>query len=309
MTQWAITGASGYIGGELARYLRGRGESVRALTRADGDVRDRSAMERGFSGVEMVVHCAAYVHRTPRNAADAEECRSVNVDGTRAVLEAAMKAGARAFIFISSANVYGAYDRPVREDDDCHPDTPYGRAKLEAESLVRAAARTDFSTIVLRPAVVIGAGAPGNFLRLAKIVRTRFFPLVDGGTALKSMVPIETLMAAIRAAADAHQRISGKVFNVTGGDPLTMREIASLTAEALGIRVRFVPTPRVALHFVDLIARTLPPLAPVRRMINTFVQTAALDGSKLANALRFVPPVTLREAVRSSVRRRRDTSS
>src|SRR5215213_4513573 len=110
---WAVTGATGYVGRALRADLTASGIASRGL-RAEviGDIRDRAAVEELVRGASVVVHLAAYVHR--RGAAD--ECWSINVDGTQTVIDAVAAVAPSAFlIVISSASVYGSGDTPRDE--------------------------------------------------------------------------------------------------------------------------------------------------------------------------------------------------
>lgn len=292
MSSWAISGGAGYVGSNLAEALLAEGASVRLLARRSlpererqvvitGDIRDAAAADALVTGASVVVHCAAWVHRLPASPADVEECRAVNVEGTRVLLEAAKRRGAHAFIFISSSNVYGSdTERAATESDPCRPDSLYGQTKLEAEALVLASSSPEFSAIVLRPSVVIGRGAPGNFGKLASLVNRGVFPLVNGGRAKKSMLPIERLIAVIVAIGNDHARVAGEIFNVTG-ESLTIRRIATLVAASSGARVRFIPIPSWLFRGAARVLAFVR-LRRVARMFDTFVHDALLDGSKLA---------------------------
>src|SRR5262245_10335220 len=158
----SITGATGFLGYHLAQAFQQNGWKVRASVRP-GNVKPlpegvaavqaplaRAWLEQAFAGADLVVHAAAAV-RAPSEAA----FMAANVEGTRAVVEAANAVGAR-LLHISSLAAIGPAPAaaPAREDDAPHPVNGYGRSKLAAEEVVRAAARTPWT--IVRPSAVYG---------------------------------------------------------------------------------------------------------------------------------------------------------
>ena len=151
-----VTGGAGYIGSVIVSRLTARGHDVvvyddlfrghaaavpDAVPLVRGDVRDaasvRAALEDG--GCEAVVHMAALAE-VAESVAEPDRYRSVNVDGTAAVIEAAVAAGAGRLVFSSTAAVYGAPERtPIDERDTLAPANPYGETKLAGEGLLEQA--------------------------------------------------------------------------------------------------------------------------------------------------------------------------
>lgn len=141
---YLITGGAGFLGINLCRHLLRHGHSVRSMdiaafnypeaARVDvvtADIRDAAAVERAMSGVDIVVHCAAALPRSTES-----DIYSTDVQGTRLLLDSARRHGLARFVFISSTSVYGIPDHhPIYEDDRLHGVGPYGKAKIEAESL------------------------------------------------------------------------------------------------------------------------------------------------------------------------------
>src|SRR5690606_17291742 len=118
-----------------------------------------------LAGVEAVVHCAARVHVLQENEADPLAAfRRVNVAATHRLAVEALAAGVGRFIFLSSVGALTAETDPVRA-------SPYQRSKLEAEQALReATADSAMLVVMLRPPLIYGPGAPGNFARLARLV-------------------------------------------------------------------------------------------------------------------------------------------
>jgi nucleoside-diphosphate-sugar epimerase len=228
----AVTGASGFCGGAVARLAHASGADVVCLGRRPGPVGehvywDATATEPDLSGVDVVVHLAAAVG-DPRGPHDPPEFTAVNVDGTRRLLKAAE---GRPVVWVSSASVYrpGPYSAPVRED---HPTdrqrSAYGRTKAAGEKLALAA-----GAVVLRPRAVYGEGDPHLLPRLRRTVRAGRAWL-PGPDVQLSLTAVENLAAACLA---AHRWPPGP-YNIADARPYSRD--AAITA-VLHVPVRHVP--------------------------------------------------------------------
>jgi nucleoside-diphosphate-sugar epimerase len=238
----SLTGATGFLGGHVARAFRGAGWDVRAIVRPgtrrpvpEGTARvqaaldDPDALARAVDGTTLLVHAAAVI-RAPHERAFSE----INVEGTRSAVAAANRVGAE-FVLISSqaAGGPGTIGRPRREDDPPQPITPYGRSKLAAEEAVRAEARVPW--IVARPSAIYGPADRG-FLPLFRFASRGLFPLIaPRDTAFTLVDAADVARAVVMAAEDPRTR--GETFFV-GGDAHTIDEILRGMADALGRRYR-----------------------------------------------------------------------
>jgi len=175
-----VTGGSGYFGELMVRLSASRGARVRVLDLVDtedrpaevelvrADVRDRDAVRAAMEGVEVVHHNVAQVPL----AKDAAKFWSVNVEGTRNVLEAALDARVRKVILVSSSAIYGAPRKnPVDRATPPHPGEAYGRAKLEGERWARRFAARGLDVSIVRPRTILGHGRLGIFQILFEWVR------------------------------------------------------------------------------------------------------------------------------------------
>ena len=145
-----VTGATGFVGGHVARELRERGADVRDERI---DLLDRPGLERAVAGCEAVVHVAAlYSYDAP-----AKELERVNVEGTRTLLDVAARAGVRRFVHCSTAGTCGPVPgRPATEADEppaWELEVPYKRTKLAAERLALTA-----NAVVVNPTTPVGEG-------------------------------------------------------------------------------------------------------------------------------------------------------
>lgn len=255
----ALTGASGFVGAAVRRALAARGDAVAALSRRAppapapreswivGELADAAALARLVDGADAIVHAAAWVHRETPDPAARDACFAVNLRGTERLIEAASRAAPRPFVFVSTTAVYGERFADRAEADACAPAGAYAESKLAAERAVLAAhAAGKLRAVVLRPAMIYGAGAPGNIARLESLVRRGFAPLVAGGRNAKSMVHGDDLAVAIVRAIERADAIGGATLNVASEPAPTMREVGAALAAGLGQTLRWIPIPGAA---------------------------------------------------------------
>jgi nucleoside-diphosphate-sugar epimerase len=255
-----LTGGTGLLGSHIADRLRRRGAEVVALARADsetgflermgcvvarGDVRDAPEhLARLLDGCDALVHAAALVYMReswPR-------VRSVNVEGTAHVVEAAGRAGVRSAVHLSSVAVYGPVRGPM--DEDTATDAPlapanlYARSKREAESAARRAAEEGgIRLTVLRPAAVYGERDRLFAPRVARIVRMPVVPVVGPGRNLLPVVYAGNVAAAVERCLERPGQTAVRVFDLGLDHPITQEGLLSGMARALGLVPRILHVP------------------------------------------------------------------
>ena len=243
-----VTGATGFIGGRLVTSLRRQGDGVRALVRdtgraqplkdqgvelVKGDITDPAALEAAIEGVTHVFHCAAILGDDPN-----PDIRRVNVDGTRALLEACTAGGTKRFVYLSSLAVLGA--RHHRGTDESAPyeraRDPYTNTKIEAEQLVRewGSMGRRLETVVLRPGFVYGPGDRLFLPRLIEGLETRRFRFVGDGSKVLNLTYVDDLIQALLLARDA-EHAAGQVYNLTDGSTTSLRQFVNLLSELIGV--------------------------------------------------------------------------
>lgn len=255
-----VTGATGLVGSHIAERLLAEGWTVRALVRdtrgaewlaalgvelVPGEIGDPASLARGAAGCTAVLHAAAVVAAP----GDWEHYRTINVDGTRAVVDAAADAGAR-LVHISSVAVYGGAaryrSRPTDEDTPLAPLPPhavYARSKREAEELVLAAHHGGrVWACALRPDVIYGRRDRQFVPRVARLLSHGAAPLVAGGTARLAIVHASAVADAA-ARALATDAAGGRAYNVANDFDVSVRDFLRLAAQGLERRVRLVPVP------------------------------------------------------------------
>jgi UDP-glucose 4-epimerase len=312
-----VTGASGFIGQHLIHRLLQEGCSVRALVRsgtsrwswhqgveiACGDVQDSVAMRSAVVGCDTVFHLAGKVHALSDILAQESVYYSVNIEGTRNVLEGAMFGGAKRFIFFSSTKAMGE-ETPVRIDEgsDPNPLTAYGRSKLAAEHLVfDYGKRSSLHTVCLRLPLVYGVGNKGNPLRMiAAIDRGIFPPLPDVGNR-RSMIHVSNVVDAALLAA-IHPAANGQCYIVTDKTHYSTRELYEAICKALGRRVPRSYLPIGVLKALGYLGDAVGYMRGRRFFFDStalekLMGSAWYSSDKIARELGYRPSITFQDAL------------
>ncbi len=248
MTKLLVTGASGFVGGAVARDAIARGETVLALSRSAqsdevvealgaepvrGNLASLTAGE--LPPCDQVVHCAARVEAWGHR----EDFWRINVEGTERMLAAAAAAGASRFVHMSTEAVLW-YGQPLRNIDETYPypaKTPilYSETKAAAERRVLEANREGFTTLALRPRFVWGPGdqtlAPG----IKNMVEQGTFVWLDGGRAVTSTTHIANLVHATRLALEKGR--GGETYFVTDDETTDFRSFVTKMMAAQGVEM------------------------------------------------------------------------
>lgn len=304
-----LTGANGFVGRHLADTLKCRGFDFLALSRVScttdypsltiqslGNV---EAIKAALGGYSVVIHTAARAHVMQDSVSDPiAEYRRVNTQMTLDLAKAAVAAGVRRFIFISSIKVHGeetALGSPCRASDTLMPDDPYGMSKLEAEQgLMKLAGETGLEVVIIRPPLVYGPGVKGNFARLIKLMG-KGLPLPLGAIYNKrSLVGIDNLIDLIIRCID-HPAAANQVFLAGDGEDLSTTELLRGMAEAIGRPARLIPVPAALL---SLGAALVGKRAFAQRLLGSL----QVDISKARELLGWEPPVSVKEGLRRCVR-------
>jgi nucleoside-diphosphate-sugar epimerase len=253
----AVTGATGFVGRAVCDRLEREGCHVRKVLRPGHDLRpglDFRVEDIGpltewsgaFESVDSVVHLAARVHVMRDSAADPLTAfRRTNVEGTEALARAAVRAGVRRFVFVSSVKVYGERtgDQPFTERDTPHPEDAYSRSKWEAEQrLAEVAAGTGMAVTILRPPLMYGPGVKGNFLSLMRAVARGWpLPLASIRNA-RSLLYVGNLADAI-ACCLGDARSGLHTYLLSDREDVSTPELIRRLSAAFGRPARLLPVP------------------------------------------------------------------
>jgi nucleoside-diphosphate-sugar epimerase len=312
-----VTGADGFVGKYVCRKLIASGFIPRAGVRTHqllpelqcvvpglteysllGDLSANPELRGPLAGVSVVVHLAARVHVMRESAGDPlQEYRRVNVDGTKSIALAAVAAGVRRFIFVSTAKVHGesTSDKPFREDMTPNPKDAYAVSKWEAEEALRSiASESGLEVVIVRPPLVYGPGVRGNFLRLIRFVdRALPLPWSKRGNC-RSMIGAENLADFLVLCVD-HSNAAGQSFLVKDSEEISTRELITRLARILARPVRLVPVPEA---LIRLAARLTFKQEAANRVLDSLV----IDSRRAQQELQWVPPVPLDDGLAATCR-------
>lgn len=306
-----LTGATGFVGRHVVARLLEQGRPLTLAVRdaaacppewrgrpeisivETGAIEGCASLDAAFEGVTTVAHMAGLAHAA---GSDEEPYRSANEQATARLAEAASRAGVACFVNVSSLlAVTGNVAADVIDDDTPpSPANAYGRSKLAAEAHVHALADADILAVSLRPPLVIGAEARGNWRRLQG--------LAAGGWPLpfasvrnrRSFCAVDTLAAAI-----AHlcgQRwpvaLSGS-YCIADEEALSLADLLTELRAGMGLPARLFACPPALFDALAI-------LPPLKRQMAALTGNLEADPSRFFKTFEFPPPVPLREAVRRS---------
>lgn len=300
-----LTGASGFLGRHIAhRMIRDDSFRLTAGVRANIDLPVAQVFIPGgldhdtdwaaaLKGQEVVIHAAARAHVLKEDVADPlVEYRRVNVAGTLALARQAAEYGVRRFLFISSIGVNGNINTvPFTDKDAPAPAEPYALSKLEAEQgLLELVRNCDMEVVVIRPPLVYGPGAPGNFGSLVRWVG-KGIPLPFGAIHNKrTLVGIDNLVDLI-VRCIAHPAAANQVFLAGDGEDISTTDLLRRVGFAMGKPTRLVPVPAGLLQFG---ATLLGKKAMAQRLLGSL----QVDIGKTCEMLDWKPPYTVDEGLR-----------
>lgn len=286
-----ITGATGFIGTKLVKFLRARDASVHSLAR-DGNI------EQAMVGAKTVVHLAARVHVMHDMARNPlEEFRRANVDATKALAVQAALAGVERFVFISTVKVNGEQtqpNQPFTEVDEPNPLDDYGRSKYEAEVALRQVAiETGMDVVIIRPPLVYGPGVKANFAALMRAV-VRGWPLPFGSIKnARSLVGLDNLIDFIYCCM-THPAAANQTFLVSDGHDLSSAELVRELASAAGRAPNLWSMPQWLLELAGMVVGK-------RNAVQRLCSSLQVDIAKAQNLLGWKPPLSIEQGFKKTM--------
>ena len=317
-----VTGATGCLGGVVATKLAAMGHSVTGagrdlakgaalatsgVTFAPAELTNQVLMRALVLQHDVVIHCGGLSSPWGKEI----DFQRSNVDGTRFLVEAALEGGQR-FVFVSSPSIYFDFrDRIGIADNDPparRPINAYAASKLAAEEIVTQAAANGLDAVILRPRAIFGATDTALLPRLLRVAERGYLPLIEGGRAAIDLTYVDNAADALIAAALRPQRFAGEAYNISNGEPITVRDLMQRIAAGLGLRVRFLELPfafayRVA-AILESIARLLPSRPePIltRYAVGVLARSQTLSIAAAQRDLGFKPAVSLDEGLRRTL--------
>lgn len=311
-----LTGASGYVGRNLIRHFTARNIAVTALVRNDaaarlvrslgatavtGDILDGN-LAANMAGCDGLIHAAADTDHGPATAKQ----QRVNEDGTRAVMDAARKAGIKKVIHLSTESVL-ATGKPIINADKTtpvphNPAGGYSRTKAAAERWALAASTPDMPVVVLRPRFIWGRDDTTALPALVQAVQSGKFAWIGGGTYLTSTTHIGNLCTAVELALGKGR--GGEVYFISDGEPIPFRQMVSALVKTQGLTVPDKTVPRGVVRIVagigDLLGamsrgKIIPPLTLQAYATSAVEVTFRID--KAQRELGYAPVISREEGL------------
>lgn len=318
-----VTGATGFVGQALVSSFLIKNKTVKALVRSSssplpGDVQPiigdltglvglvsgqklHNELLSALKGVDVVIHSAARAHVMQEQSADPlEEYRKMNRDATLALARLAVEAGVERFVFLSSIGVNGNHNfKAFTEEHAPAAHDLYAVSKLEAEQgLLQIARETNLEVVIIRPPLVYGPNAPGNFKSLVKWMR-KGVPLPFGAIHNKrSLVALDNLVDFIGLCADREKspKAVNQVFLISDNEDVSTTQLLKKVAKAQNKQAWLIPVPvNLMAFFAKLLGKG--------ELANRLFGSLQVDSSKARELLGWQPVVTMDEQLKKMAKK------
>lgn len=298
-----LTGANGFLGKGILSSLS-KEHQVSIVSRkhihsecdvdknlAVGDFNGTTDFSTATSGQDCVLHVAGKAHSSKVANETYDEFKSVNVDATLNLASQAASDGVGRFIFISSIGVHGSSSsHPFKHNDVPFPQGHYAKTKLEAElGLKSIGEESGMEIVIIRPPLIYGANAPGNFSILRRAVESGI-PLPLGAIENeRSFVALENLIDLLQVCIE-HPNAANQTFLVSDDEIISTTDFIKCMIEATGRNTRLVPVPASVLAGIaSLIGKT--------EQLKKLTDSVSVDIEHTKSTLNWQPPLNSRQAM------------
>lgn len=227
-----ITGSSGMVGKELKKVLA-RHDIIEFDHHLKLDILNEEQLKKKMAGVNCVIHLAGIIDTTNPNLWE------VNVNGTKKVLQSAINAKVKKFIFMSSTGVYGTNNKLIDEKTPIHPENEYEKSKAEGEKIVFEE-REKIGVNVIRSAIVLGTN--DYWKKMFKMLQKKY-PLPLNGENHFQVIYSKELACAIKLVME--KGITGEIYLAAGNEKKTLNEFCNLVQSELGLEKKLVHIPSI----------------------------------------------------------------
>jgi nucleoside-diphosphate-sugar epimerase len=262
-----------------------------------GDISGDTDWSVALVGVDTVFHLAARVHVMRETANDAvAEFRRVNVAGTARLARCASDAGVKRLVYVSSIGVNGVQTSSgvaFSEADTPRPHNAYAQSKWEAEQVLQRISReTGLEVVTVRPPLVYGAGAPGNFALLLKVLNAGIpLPLASVHNR-RSLVYVGNLADALIVCA-TYPAAAGQIYLVSDGEDVSTLGLLRQLGDAIGRPARLFPCPSALLKWAGA-------LTGRSAQVDRLMDSLQVDSGKIRRELNWTPPYTLQQGLQET---------
>lgn len=292
-----ITGATGFLGNALLKYLQKKKVDVIGTTRQNtvakkslvtlGEITERTDWSDILVNKDVVIHCAGIAHVTPPNSDDLYQ---VNVLATHHLLEQCIIAGVRQFIFISSIGVNGGVttDTPFSITDTPKPINSYTRSKWLAEQfIIKRLATEDMAYTIIRPPLIYGKNAPGNFGALLKVIDKNIPLPLSRVNNRRSMVGLKNLISLIECCL-LNEAAYDQILLVSDDSDISTRDLIKKMGKLSGKRVFLFPFPSIILKYLSRLMKK-------EAAYQGLFESLQVDISETCDRLDWQPPYTVEQ--------------
>jgi len=247
MVKCLVTGGSGFLGSHLVEALMARGDKVRVLVRPTsntkfleslgvelvyGDLKDSQSLKSAAQGMERIYHCAAIAS----DWGSTEDFQATNVTGLRNLLDAALEAGVKKFVHVSTTDVYGHPNYPA---DETAPfrlrGWHYGDTKIKGEQLVWACHRDQgLPTTIVRPVNIYGPRSTSFVLELAELLKSGDMVNIGKKEQSAGLAYVTNVVDMILLAGDNESSV-GQAYNASDGSDVSWRKYMDKLAKIVGV--------------------------------------------------------------------------
>ena len=305
-----VTGATGFLGRRVTESLTSSGSVVLPMGLPGERLKlpgaffgDITSKDLSFPECDAVVHCAGVLESSHPSKGTIFK---VNLEGTKNVLTAAVEAGVKKFVLISSIMAMGPQGRtgrPMDERTPPKPTEPYGLSKLQAERYLKENAyRSGISVAALRPPVLYGPGMSvhSSAMKTFVSIRDGKMPLVSGGRNVFNLLYVDNMVHAIALTLDENTQFA--TYIVSEG-PYTLKHVVDAISGAMGVKNAFIRFPKpvlwaatAAFSIASPLMKGPPPLSWTKYKALT-TDCWSIDHSLIGKKLGYLPPVSLSEGV------------
>lgn len=300
-----VTGASGFIGRYLVKKLAERGYEVFALARRNfkiefaevirGDITDIESLLPAVSKVDAVFHNAGYADDRGKK----RDFYRVNVNGTKNVAEACRMKGVQRIVYTSSAGVYGFPNKkePLTEESPKKPMNAYHKSKLEGENVLKK--YTEMKISVIRPPLVLGAGARAGETILKRIENGKIAYIGNGENFISIAHPIDASSCMIKALEKDEE---GDVFNAVSFH-CRIRELIEEITREMNIELKEKHIPYSIAYLISIFSEKFSKneFSLTRYRVKSFGRNRIISFEKAKKKLGYTPEYDLKKTVKEMV--------
>jgi nucleoside-diphosphate-sugar epimerase len=295
-----VTGGTGFVGSRFIELLNDKCCKYKLVTRTctktvekdaflvDG-INSSTIWDGAFKGVNCIIHIAGLAHS---QNFDEDDYIEVNTNGTLNLAKQAIKSGVKRFVFVSSIGVHGdaSLDESINESSPINPHSFYTKSKYLAEiGLMEIANKTEMEVVIVRPTLVYGSNAPGNFGKLKKLVTKLPFLPFGFCNNKRSFISVDNLSSFLYLCA-THPQAAGEAFVISDGDSVSIKVFTNHIASGVGTLLIQLPFP---VSVMKILSRIFGKSTQANQLLGDFY----VDSSKARELIGWTPPESMRQAM------------